>query len=63
MIQLIGIGLVAVAGAYAWRALRREMARLDAEERQAKARPPETLEYDPATRRYRAPGAKDVSGR
>jgi hypothetical protein len=56
MIQLVGIGLVAVAGAYAWSALKRELARLEREEREA--RPPEKLELDPATRRYRAAGRK-----
>lgn len=53
MMQLVVIGIVLVGGWYAWKALKREMARVDAEVEAARNRPAETLERDPETGRYR----------
>lgn len=56
MPQLILLGLVAIGGWYAWKALKREMARVDEEVREverAAAKPAETLEYDAGTGKYR----------
>ena len=53
MIQLVGVALLAVGGLYAWSALKREMKRLDEEEKRQPEKPDDSLEYDPASRRYR----------
>jgi hypothetical protein len=56
MPQLLLLGLAAAGGWYAWKTLKREMARIDDElerERKAAARPQDTLERDPATGKYR----------
>ena len=56
MPQLLLLGLAAFGGWYAWKALKREMARIDGElerERKAEKRPEGTLERDPATGKYR----------
>jgi len=53
MPQLIVIGIVLIAGWYAWKLLKREMARVGAEVEAAREPPSETLERDPDTGRYR----------
>ena len=56
MPQLLLLGLVAAGSWYAWKALKREMTRIDDElerERKAEKRPDATLERDPATGKYR----------
>jgi hypothetical protein len=53
MIQLLVVGAVLVGGWYAWKALKREMARVDAEVEAVRKRPDETLEHDPETGRYK----------
>jgi len=55
MVQLLIVGAVIVGGWYAWKALKREMARVDAEVEAVRKRPSETLERDPETGRYRPP--------
>ena len=53
MPQLIIIGAVLVGGWYAWKALKREMARVDREVEAVRKRPSETLTQDPKTGKYR----------
>ncbi|HSG95505.1 MAG TPA: hypothetical protein VLA28_08290 [Afifellaceae bacterium] len=57
MPQLILLGLIAVGGYFAWKAIKREMARVDEKVRKAKmereGKPTETLEYDEETGKYR----------
>jgi len=53
MPQLIIIGVVLVGGWMAWKALRREMARVDNELEAVRKRPAETLVQDPETGKYR----------
>lgn len=53
MPQLIVIGVVLVGGWYAWKAIRREMARIDRETEAARKPPSKTLERDPKTGRYK----------
>jgi hypothetical protein len=53
MPQLLIIAAVAVAGWYAWKLVKREMARIDRELEAARKRPTETLKQDPETGRYR----------
>lgn len=53
MPQLIIIGAVVLGGWYAWKALKREMARVDREVESARGRPSQTLEQDPKTGKYR----------
>jgi hypothetical protein len=66
MPQLIFLGLLAVGGYIAWKAIKREMARVDEKvrkakmEREGKGKPTETLEYDEETGTYR-PKDKDAS--
>lgn len=64
MPQLIILGLIAVGGYFAWKVLKREMARVDEKVRKAKmereGKPTETLEYDEETGTYR-PNDKDES--
>ncbi len=63
MPQLIFLGLIAVGGYFAWKVLKREMARVDKKVRKAKmereGKPTETLEYDETTGTYRP---KDEDG-
>lgn len=56
MTQLLIIGAVVVGGWYAWKVLKREMARVDREVDAARKPPTETLEQDPKTGRYRPKG-------
>lgn len=51
--QLILIGAAVAGGWYAWKALKREMARIDREVEAVRKLPSETLERDPQTGRYR----------
>ena len=53
MPQLIVIGAALAGGWYAWKALKREMARIDREVEAIRNPPSETLEHDPETNRYR----------
>ena len=53
MPQIIIIGVVLVGGWVAWRALKREMARVDNEIEAVRKRPTETLVHDPKTGKYR----------
>jgi hypothetical protein len=53
MPQLLLIGAVVMGGWYAWKALKREMARVDREVEAVRKGPGETLERDPETGRYR----------
>jgi hypothetical protein len=53
MPQLLIIAAIAVAGWYAWKFVKREMARVDRELEAARKRPTETLKQDPETGRYR----------
>ncbi len=64
MPQLIFLGLIAVGGYFAWKVVKREMARVDKKIRKAKmereGKPTETLEYDETTGKYR-PKDEDAS--
>ena len=51
--QLLLIGAAALGGWYCWRTLKRELARLDREEKAVGKPPAEKLERDPQTGRYR----------
>ena len=53
MPQLLIIAAVAVAAWYAWKFIKREMARVDRELEAARKLPTETLKEDPETGRYR----------
>jgi hypothetical protein len=53
MPQLLIIGAVLIIGWYAWKVLKREMARVDREVEAARKRPQETLTQDPETGRYK----------
>jgi hypothetical protein len=53
MPQLIIVGAVLVGGWLAWKALKREMARVDRELGAVRKRPTETLTQDPNTGKYK----------
>jgi hypothetical protein len=53
MPQLLLIGAAVIGGWYAWKMLKREMARVDSELDAVRKRPAETLERDPETGRYK----------
>jgi 3-mercaptopyruvate sulfurtransferase SseA len=53
MPQFLIIGAVLVGGWAAWKALKREMARVDREVEAVRKPPTETLTRDPETGRYR----------
>jgi hypothetical protein len=53
MPQFLIVGAVLIGGWYAWKVLKREMARVDREVESARGRPTETLERDPKTGRFR----------
>ena len=53
MPQLLIIGAVFVGGWIAWKALKREMARVGREVEAVRQRPTDTLEQDPKTGKYR----------
>ena len=52
MPQLLIIGSALVGGWYAWKVLKREMARVDREVEAVRSRPSETLKRDETTGRY-----------
>ena len=52
MPQLLIIGAALVGGWYAWKMLKREMARIDREVEAVRSRPSETLKRDESTGRY-----------
>ena len=56
MPQLLLIGAAVVGGWYAWKTVKREMARIDREVEAVRKEPEETLERDPATGRYKLKG-------
>ena len=51
--QILLIGAAVAGGWYAWKAIKREMARIDREVEAVRKLPSETLEQDPQTGRYR----------
>jgi hypothetical protein len=53
MPQLLILGAVLIGGWYAWKVLKREMARVDRELESVRNKPSETLEHDPETGRYK----------
>jgi hypothetical protein len=53
MPQLLLVGLAVAGGWYAWKAIKREMERIDREVEAVRNAPSETLERDPETGRYR----------
>lgn len=53
MPQLIVIGAIIIGGWIAWKALRREMSRVDRELDSVRKRPTDTLVQDPKTGKYR----------
>jgi hypothetical protein len=53
MPQLIIAAAIVAGGWYAWKVLKREMARVDRELDKARGRPTDTLTQDPKTGRYR----------
>jgi hypothetical protein len=53
MPQLLIVGAALIGGYYAWKVLKREMARVGREVEATRKRPAETLTQDPATGRYR----------
>jgi hypothetical protein len=53
MPQIIILAAIVVGGWYAWKFVKREMARVDRELEAARNRPTETLKRDPETGRYR----------
>jgi len=53
MPQLLFIGAALAGGWYAWRTLKREMARIDREVESVRTKPAQTLEHDPETGRYK----------
>lgn len=53
MPQIIIVGAVLVGGWMAWKALKREMGRVDRELEAVRNRPTETLTRDPRTGRYK----------
>lgn len=55
MPQLLFIGAALAGGWVAWKALKREMARVDRKVEAVRQRPTDTLVQDPVTGRYRLP--------
>jgi hypothetical protein len=53
MPQLIIVAALIVGGWIAWKALKREMARVGRELDKSRGHPTETLEHDPKTGKYR----------
>ena len=56
MVQLLIVGAAVLGGWYAWKAIKREMARIDREVEAVRKEPEETLERDPETGRYKLKG-------
>ena len=53
MVQVLIVGAAVLGGWYAWKAIKREMARIDREVEAVRKEPEETLERDPETGRYK----------
>ncbi len=53
MVQVLMVGAAVLGGWYAWKAIKREMARIDREVEAVRKAPEETLEHDPQTGRYK----------
>ena len=53
MPQLLIVGAAVFGGWYAWKAFKREMARVEREVEAVRTKPSETLERDPDTGRYK----------
>ena len=53
MVQVLIVGAAVLGGWYAWKAIKREMARIDREVEAVRKAPEETLERDPQTGRYK----------
>jgi hypothetical protein len=51
--QILLIGAAVAGGWYAWKKIKREMARIDRETEAVRKLPSETLERDPETGRYK----------
>ena len=60
MPQLIIIGAVLAGGWIAWKAVKREMARVGRELDRARGRPTETLMQDPKTGKYKVKGVRNL---
>ena len=58
MPQLLLVGLAMAGGWYAWKAIKREMVRIDREVEAVRKAPSETLERDPDTGRYKPKDGK-----
>jgi hypothetical protein len=56
MVQVLIVGAAVLGGWYAWKAIKREMARIDREVEAVRKEPEETLERDPQTGRYKLKG-------
>jgi hypothetical protein len=56
MVQVLIVGAAVLGGWYAWKAIKREMARIDREVEAVRKEPKETLERDPETGRYKLKG-------
>ncbi len=56
MPQLIIVGALVIGGWYAWKVLKREMARVGNELDKERGRPAETLTQDPKTGKYKVKG-------
>ncbi len=56
MVQVLIVGAAVLGGWYAWKAIKREMARIDREVEAVRKEPEETLERDPQTGRYKLNG-------
>jgi hypothetical protein len=56
MVQVLIVGAAVLGGWYAWKAIKREMARVDREVEAVRNKPEETLERDPQTGRYKLKG-------
>jgi hypothetical protein len=56
MVQVLIVGAAVLGGWYAWKAIKREMARIDREVEAVRKEPEETLERDPETGRYKLKG-------
>ena len=53
MVQVLIVGAAVLGGWYTWKAIKREMARIDREVEAVRKEPEETLERDPETGRYK----------
>jgi hypothetical protein len=53
MPQLVVAAAIVIGGWYAWKAVKREMARVGRDLDKARGRPTQTLEEDPKTGRYK----------